>query len=377
MNEKRWVAIYGNAVSITENKPEGYAKDITLRYPIYVPFDGEKIKITLDNYCGKDDISISKTVFYNGKDFFDVTFNGSKSVSIEAGVNTVSDEIECSLEKGCEAFVSIYLADYTDMRSGVYTEGPLSGGLYASGDMTRVKDIDINCKRNISITYFLTNVSIYSDKACRSICCYGDSITAQSWPDFLYEMCNDKNIAIIRRATSGSRILREYSCLTYESYGLMGKKRFPHELPTDGCDTVIIQQGINDIIHPVGVEVNPFRPMSDLPTAKELIEGLKWYIGEARKAGLKVYVGTLLPIKGWRTYAPFREELRNEYNDFIRNTDLIDGCIDFDKAVRDENDHTAFHPSNDSGDHLHPSKEGYMVMAKEVYEKLIGGNHNG
>ena len=44
-----------------------------------------------------------------------------------------------------------------------------------------------------------------------------------------------------------SRILREYDCITYESYGLKGDKRFAHEVPTDGADTVIIQQGINDI----------------------------------------------------------------------------------------------------------------------------------
>ena len=53
---------------------------------------------------------------------------------------------------------------------------------------------------------------------------------------------------------------RQYDNITYESYGLSGKRRFSHEVPTDGADTVIIQQGINDIIHPVGVEVNPFRP---------------------------------------------------------------------------------------------------------------------
>ena len=57
---------------------------------------------------------------------------------------------------------------------------------------------------------------------------------------------------------------------------------------------MIIQQGINDIIHPIGIETNPFRPMSDLPTAKELIDGYRYYIEEAKKLHLKVYMGTLL-----------------------------------------------------------------------------------
>ena len=223
--------------------------------------------------------------------------------------------------------------------------------------------------------YFLSNVSVYTETENRhAIVCYGDSITAQAWPDYLALRCAKEgffNTSIIRRATSGSRILREYHCITYESYGLMGKKRFCHEVPTDGADTVIIQQGINDIIHPVGTDVNPFRPITDLPTANELIDGLKWYIEEARKLSYQVYVGTLLPIEGWRTYAPFREKLRQEYNDFIRTTSLIDGCIDFDEAVRDCTNPLSFADGFDSGDHLHPSLKGYEAMADAVPATLL------
>ena len=185
-----------------------------------------------------------------------------------------------------------------------------------------------------------------------------------------YQEGYDKT-AVIRRATSGSRILRQYDCLTYESYGLSGENRFAHEVPTDGADTVIIQQGINDIIHPVGEQENVFRPMSDLPTVEELIEGLKTYIAQARKFGYKVYVGTLLPMGGWRTDAPFRQEMRHAYNDFIRTTDLIDGYIDFDKALEDPENPDYFAPEYDSGDHLHPSKKGYERMAEEIPAELL------
>ena len=111
--------------------------------------------------------------------------------------------------------------------------------------------------------------------------------------------------------------------------------------------------------------------MSDLPTAEELIEGLKTYIAQARDYGYNVYVGTLLPIEGWRTYAGFRDELRNTYNEWIRTTDLIDGVIDFDKAVRDPENPSAFLPEYDSGDHLHPSPAGYERMAQEVDAALL------
>ena len=286
----------------------------------------------------------------------------------------VTDPLYVKLNEGELIQVSFYLADFTLMRSVVYACGPLSEGLYANGDQTENANIDIITSRRTQLFYFLSNVSVLTAKDNRAVVCYGDSITAQDWPDYLAIRCFQEGYsktAVIRRAASGSRILREYHCLTYESYGLSGDHRFAHEVPTDGADTVIIQQGINDIIHPVGEQENVFRPMSDLPTVEELIQGLKDYIAQARSFGYKVYVGTLLPMGGWRTDAPFRQEMRHAYNQFIRTTDLIDGCIDFDRLLRDPGRPDHFLPEYDSGDHLHPSKVGYERMAKAIPEELL------
>ena len=372
--EQRWVSVWGNAVSVAENRPERYAKDITIRYPINIPFGGSALRLTFDNYCGTEAITLHKiTVFYGGE-FYPVVVNGKREVTIPAGETVVTDPLSIVLNEGELIQVSFYLADFTLMRSVVFACGPLSEGLYANGDQTENAAIDILTSRRTQLFYFLSNVSVLTHKENRAVVCYGDSITAQDWPDVLAMRCFQEGYnktAIIRRATSGSRILREYRCLTYESYGLMGSNRFAHEVPTDGADTVIIQQGINDIIHPVGEQVNQFRPMSDLPTVEELIEGLKTYIAQARSFGYKVYVGTLLPMGGWRTDAPFRQEMRHAYNQFIRTTDLIDGCIDFDKALQDPQDPNRFAPEYDSGDHLHPSKAGYERMAMEIPAELL------
>ena len=369
-----WVSVWGNAVSVAENRPERYAKDITIRYPIHIPFAGSALRLTFDNYCGTEPITLNKTtVFYGGK-FYPVLFDGQREVTIGAGEKTVSDPLEVALNEGEVIQISFYLADFTLMRSVVYTCGPLSEGLYANGDETENAHIHRDTSRTTHLFYFLSNVSVLTRPGNRAIVCYGDSITAQDWPDDLALRCFREgyhSTAIIRRATSGSRILREYHCLTYESYGLMGRRRFHHEVPTDGADVVIIQQGINDIIHPVGEKVNVFRPMSDLPTVEQLIEGLKTYIAQARSFGYKVYVGTLLPMGGWRTDAPFRQEMRHAYNNFIRTTDLIDGCIDFDKALRDPENPDWFLPKYDSGDHLHPSPAGYDRMAMEIPAELL------
>ena len=374
MKEKKWVSVWGNAVSVAENRPERYAKDITIRYPIHIPFAGEAVRLTFDNYCGTEAITISKTtVMYGGK-VYPVYFSGVRAVSVSAREKQISDPLPIELTEDEVIQVSFYLADYTLMRSVVYACGPLSEGVYANGDATETIHLDRNTSRTTHLFYFLSNVSILTASENRTIVCYGDSITAQDWPDHLALRCfteGYRNTAIVRRATSGSRILRQYDCLTYESYGLKGSNRFHHEVPTDGADTVIIQQGINDIIHPVGAQLNVFRPMSDLPTVEELIEGLKGYIAQARGYGYRVYVGTLLPMGGWRTDAPFRQQMRHEYNAFIRTTDLIDGYIDFDMALRDPENPDRFLPEYDSGDHLHPSAAGYKRMAAEIPALLL------
>ena len=134
--EQKWVSVWGNAVSVAENRPERYAKDITIRYPIHIPFSGEALRLTFDNYCGTEPITLSKvTVFYGGK-FYPVAFDGGRSVTIGAGENRVSDPLQICLNEGEVVQVSFYLADFTLMRSVVFTCGPLSEGIYANGDQT-------------------------------------------------------------------------------------------------------------------------------------------------------------------------------------------------------------------------------------------------
>jgi len=373
-NTMHWASVWGNAVSIGENRPESYSKDITLRYPVYSPFEGQALRLTFDNYCGTQPITITQTTVFIDGSFYPITFSDQEAVTIPAGSQAVSDALSCHIQKQSSLEVSFYLGDFTQMRSVVFTSGPLSSGSYALGNQTRTERFPIDISRSTHYFYFLSNISVYTDTRNKTLVCYGDSITAQDWPDYLTQRCQKEGydrIAVIRRATSGSRILREYSCITYESYGLKGDKRFDHEVPTDGAGCVLIQQGINDIIHPVGTDINPFRPMSDLPTVEELIEGLKAYIQKARSYGYRVYAGTLLPIEGWRTYAPFRDEMRNAFNDWIRTTDLIDGCVDFDRALCDPAHPSRFLPVYDSGDHLHPSSAGYKAMADAVPNEIL------
>lgn len=383
MNKQmKWTSCWGNAISIATRRPENYAKNLTLRYPVKMLLNGNALRIRLDNFCGNEDVTVNASVARsNGNSNIDkssvlpVTMGGNEKITIPKGERVLCDPIKIDITAGEYISISLYLEDFTEMRSAVLITGPLSKGFFAVGNFTGAEELPPVLSNKTSWFYFLSDIEVYTDPEAHSVICYGDSITAGAWPDYLMERAleiSNGKTAIIRKAASGTRILRQYDNITYDSYGLKGSIRFPREIPiVSEADTVIIQHGINDIIHPVGTDVNKFRPWSDLPTVDELIDGLREYIHLAREYNLKVYLGTLLPIEGWRTYADFREEIRNELNEWIRTTDEADGCIDFDKAVNDPMHPSRFADGFDSGDHLHPSADAYKAMAESVTEEII------
>ena len=86
----KWVSVWGNAVSVAENRPERYAKDITIRYPIHIPFSGRAVRLTFDNYCGTEPITLNKTTVFYGGHFYPVHFAGIREVTIPAGERVTS-----------------------------------------------------------------------------------------------------------------------------------------------------------------------------------------------------------------------------------------------------------------------------------------------
>lgn len=368
-NYTKWVSCWGTATSITERLESTYAKDLTLRYPIRMPFSGNKLRFRFSNQTGTEPVEITEACV-NCK--AQITFGGEKTVVIEPGVEVTSDEIDFDVTAGDTVEVNMYFGNFTQMNSGTLVTGPLSEGYFGYGNYIWVekKDFPLNDTKATNYYYFLNTIDIFTEEKNHAIICYGDSITAQSWPDYLAIRAAEQgynDVAIIRRAVCGTRILGEYDCIVYQSYGLKGETRFPIEMNASGVSDIIIQHGINDIIHPVGVEINPFRPMSNMPTVQDLIDGVRnYYLKYTKDTDIRVWSGTLLPIFGWRTYKDFKNDVRNEFNEWLRTSEEFYGCIDFDKALRDPIKPEAFANGCDSGDHLHPSELAYEKMANIV-----------
>lgn len=56
----KWVACWGNATSITDQKEAMYAKNLTLRYPIRMCFSGNKLRFHFSNLTGTEPITLSE-----------------------------------------------------------------------------------------------------------------------------------------------------------------------------------------------------------------------------------------------------------------------------------------------------------------------------
>lgn len=380
MNNEKWVAVFGNSPSIADNSLERYAKDVSLRYFFKSTISGNAFRVHFSNFCGVEDVKIDKANIAKAIDDMRIdtstvkslTFGGNPSVTIPKGEEVVSDEIEFTVEKDADYFVSFYLGDFTNMTNGIFVKGPLVHNYYAFGDFIDCEELPFEKRMNTSFYHFINTIDVKTEENANALVIFGDSITAWSYPDYITLGLNDYGIterSIIRRGVCGTRVLGQYDTALYASYGLKGETRFAPETNVDGCDKIVVLHGINDLIHPDGK--NPLRPMSNMPTAEQLINGYReFYIKKARENGKKIYFATLLPIKGWRTYDEPRNKIRHQVNDWIRTTDEIDGVIDLDKAVRDPEDIDKMLPIYDFKDHLHPSEEGAKRMAEEFLKFL-------
>ena len=380
MENKKWVAGWGTCENVTTQTIADHIEDITFRYVINPTLDADALRLHFSNLRGTEKVKVN-SVFVARRDKWkaavpgtsrEVFFGGSSGFELEPGEDCVSDPVDFTVCAGEEYFVSMYIKERTELRSGHWNSGAYITKYYSRGDYAGADDIPLLSYGDGGPYVYMHTIDNLTDSDCSAIIAFGDSITAQPWPDCfsrrLVEM-GIKNRGVVRKAIGGSRVLRDYSCRIKQHWGLAGVKRFERDILQAEADRVFLLHGINDIIHP-GVN-NPLCGMEELPTAEELIDGYKYYIETAHKHGMKIYQGTMLPCPRCMNDGGAKEEIRCAANDWIRNSGAADGVIDFEAAMWQENDHKNMIPEYDSGDHLHPSLAGAKHMAYSVPEEFF------
>lgn len=118
---------------------------------------------------------------------------------------------------------------------------------------------------------------------------------------------------------------------------------------------LIILAGINDLLNEGQDDVG-------------LIADMRAYCLRARKAGFKVAVGSLLPVRvGITRFDPLKERYRRAFNAYLglHWQEMSDRFIDFSTAVRDSDD------SLELGDGLHPNGPVKRAMADMVARSFM------
>jgi hypothetical protein len=126
----------------------------------------------------------------------------------------------------------------------------------------------------------------------------------------------------------------------------------------DGVRWAIVFEGVNDI---GGVSSST----AATNTANNLINAYKQFIAKAHAKNIRIYGATITPFKGNGYYNQYSELCRNTVNQWIRTAGNYDGCIDFDKIMRNPLD-TASLVTTNQNDGLHPDSAGYRKMGNSI-----------
>ncbi|MFB7497203.1 SGNH/GDSL hydrolase family protein [Streptomyces sp. NPDC056161] len=354
--------------------------DQTVRMVVHSSVAGSGARITLSNRYSAtplDATAVDVAVQASGGSavrgtFRNVTFGGSRHVTVPPGEEAVSDIVPISVSAGENLLVSLYVPGTTGMST--WHSDAFDTTYIASGNHTGDDTADAFGTTTTS-WYYLAGLDVVSPTAKGTVVAFGDSITDgyhsstgtyTRWPDFLGRRLEDQagpqRLSVVDAGIGGNRVLTDVPNLWQ---GVSALKRFRHDaLGRPGVRDVILFEGINDIGNNAG-------PGGGALTAEDLIDGYRTLIDEAHAADVDVIGATLMPDEGNGYHTPAAEAIRQSVNRWIRTSGAFDGVIDFDKTMRDPAHPTALNPAYDSGDHIHPNDAGMKAMADAIDLRLL------
>ncbi|GAE35023.1 SGNH/GDSL hydrolase family protein [Halalkalibacter akibai] len=359
----------------------------TLRMIVNPNASGSAVRIRLSNQFGNNPLTFGKVTIADTKAGAEVvsgsvkklTFHNSESVTIPAGEEVFSDPIPFDVTDGSNLTISVFVPN----ASGPTTWHPTSNQttyISTKGDFSSDTNGE-SFDQTFDAWYWLSGVDVLtkSNKKSRVIVALGDSITDgylstlnenRRWTDVLNDLLNNEiknqTFSVLNQGISGNRILTDSPIFGERALSRLERDVFSQTGVTD----IILLEGINDIGHTPHVY-----------DAKQIISGMKNIASQAHDRGLRIYVGTLTPFNAYEEGEYYTEEgetTRQEVNAWIRNNDIFDGVIDFDKTLADPSDPTKMLPAYDSGDQLHPNDAGLKAMADSIdlsiFEKPLKRN---
>lgn len=367
--QQQWIGTWASSQQLAEshnNPPSPYLADNTLRQVVRATLGGSKIRVQFSNKYSSGAVTINAAhiaVSTGGSSINTVTdtpltFDGSPSVTIEAGQEIYSDAADFDVKPLSNLAVSIYFgaASSTNVTGhpGSRTDSYIKTGNAVSDNFTPDA-----VKAN---WWILSRIDLLLDDSYACIVTLGDSLTDgrgsttnknNRWPDNLARRlqadANTAKVGVINHGIGGNAVVSG-------GLGPTAKARFDHDvLGQPGVRWVIILHGVNDI---------GYAGSSSVVT--NLIAAYEEFIDKARANNILVYGVPILPFGGSSYDKPKNRTYRQSVNDWIRTGGKFDAVIDLDAAVRDPADPNKLLETYDSGDHLHLNAAGYHKMAEAI-----------
>ncbi len=291
-----------------------------------------------------------------------VTFSGAMHAVVPPHAPLVSDPIDLATAPLSRIRISIYLPAATGPATAHF-QAAATAEISPAGDYT---DRPFTPAATAPMRLFLTEVDVQRERRGPVVVTLGDSITDgvgstddadHRWPDVLAERLAPAGGAVVNAGIGGNQVLQDAAVTAWGQGALARLDRDVLAVP--GATHLVVLEGINDITSSSGL------------TADALIAGYRQIIDRAHAHGLKVVLGTILPVKHSWMFTPQNEALRASVNAWILSQHESDGVVDFDAAVRDPADPSSMRKALQSGDWIHPNDLGYRTMGEAVDLKVF------
>ena len=367
-----WVGTWGAAPQLTEPKnlpPAPGLSDSTLRQTVHVSIGGSRLRVRFSNAFGSGPVEITAAAVAAAGDrgairpdsSRSLSFGGQPAVTIAPGATAVSDPVGFELAPLADLAVTMHFGQVSRDITG--HPGSRTTSYLQAGDF--VSAAALPAPVTVEHWYILGGVEVWAEHPPGVLAILGDSITDgrgsttdrnRRWPDNLARRLQadprTAQIGVLNQGIGGNRLL-------HDGLGPSALARLDRDvLEQNDVRWLIVFEGVNDL----GTAPRDERG----EVARQVIAADEEIIRQAHAHQIRVYGATITPFGQSFYDSPAREANRETVNQWIRTSGRFDGVINFDAAVRDPSDPTRLAPAADSGDHLHLSDQGYVVLAGAI-----------
>ena len=366
--DNHWVGTWGTAPQLVENNnnpPSPGLGNNSLRQIVQVSIGGYKVRLKLTNEFSKGatvikavELAYAKTAGSSSEidetSTVSLTFDGKASVNMPAGGKAVSDPVDFHIDNRQNVAITIHY--------GAASSTSVSGhpGSRTTSYLKAGNTTDFSGAVKTDHWYNILALEVEAPEEAGAVAILGNSITdgrgsttnqQNRWADVLSRrlLANEatSQVGVLNMGIGGN-------CVLGGGLGPAAVNRYQRDLlGQEGVKWIILFEAVNDL----GSAGN------GVQTARRIIDVYKQIIREAHQKGIYVFGGTITPFKGNNYYSADHENGRSTLNKWIRTTKMLDGVIDFDKAVRNPQDTIAMQREFlFENDWLHLNSKGYETM---------------